>query len=359
MPLDQLASALQLWMCHIIGVEKRTGTLMFSHEGGPSPAAVPLDYLRTYHDVNPRIAPALALGEQEWLHCHELFPETFVANDRFYQEYLIPYGGRYLSGTKIIDDDHLLVLFATLRPVGTRPLDRDEVAVLHRIKQHLTSAFRIHQHLRETYAELQVGRDVLNEFAYPMVMVDEHRNLRLNNAAAAGALSATDYIVNRGGVLGCRDPRDDRELTIAIHELQLHAASPATRTPRMCIRLQRASSGASVAVFLSRMQPSTAMKAFGHQPLALLIFHDTGQSTCFDPLLIAEMFDLTPAEARISVRLAAGASLSHIAKEAHVSQSTVRTQMKAIMAKLDVHRQSDLVRILLSLPDLPWLRKNR
>jgi hypothetical protein len=42
----------------------------------------------------------MELGEGEWANCHEHFDEAFVARSAFYQDFLIPHGGRYVSGTQ-------------------------------------------------------------------------------------------------------------------------------------------------------------------------------------------------------------------------------------------------------------------
>jgi len=57
---------------------------------------------------------------------------------------------------------------------------------------------------------------------------------------------------------------------------------------------------------------------------------------------------LTPAEARVAVRMARGSSTARVARELGVSLETVRTHLKRIYAKLGTTRQADLVRILLT-----------
>lgn len=51
---------------------------------------------------------------------------------------------------------------------------------------------------------------------------------------------------------------------------------------------------------------------------------------------------LTPAEARVAMHIGAGGSPSQVARLCKVSNDTVRTQLRAIFAKLGVTRQSEL-----------------
>jgi hypothetical protein len=59
-PFTALSDLLGLWGVQVIGIDKRTGGLLFSAEGGVAPPEAALDYIRFFHASNPRIAPALA-----------------------------------------------------------------------------------------------------------------------------------------------------------------------------------------------------------------------------------------------------------------------------------------------------------
>jgi DNA-binding CsgD family transcriptional regulator len=63
-----------------------------------------------------------------------------------------------------------------------------------------------------------------------------------------------------------------------------------------------------------------------------------------------QMFKLTPAEGRVLKHLAAGLDVTETARETGAQVSTVRTQVKAILAKCGAARQADLVRIVAYLP---------
>ena len=72
--------------------------------------------------------------------------------------------------------------------------------------------------------------------------------------------------------------------------------------------------------------------------------NDAGSPASID--LYSQTFRLTPAEARLAVHLASGASLTETADEFGVTHNTVRAQLRAIFDKTETHRQSDLVRLL-------------
>lgn len=66
--------------------------------------------------------------------------------------------------------------------------------------------------------------------------------------------------------------------------------------------------------------------------------------------MVAASFDLTPAEARVAIALARGASVVDVATELAVSPHTIRAQVKAVLAKTGTSRQAELVSLLAALP---------
>ena len=60
------------------------------------------------------------------------------------------------------------------------------------------------------------------------------------------------------------------------------------------------------------------------------------------------MFGLSPAECRLAVALADGKKLSEIARQSGLKITTLRTQLSAVLKKVGVERQTDLIRVLSS-----------
>lgn len=67
------------------------------------------------------------------------------------------------------------------------------------------------------------------------------------------------------------------------------------------------------------------------------------------PELLHGLFDLTPAEARLTCELVDGGTLPAIAARVGLSPHTLRAQLRAIMAKTGTHRQTELMQLLTAL----------
>lgn len=82
---------------------------------------------------------------------------------------------------------------------------------------------------------------------------------------------------------------------------------------------------------------------------SLLFVTPVMQSKAPDVRLLEVLFDLTPAEARVTSLLVEGKSVGMIARAHAVTDNTVRMQLKSVFAKTGVNRQAQLVG-LLALP---------
>jgi DNA-binding CsgD family transcriptional regulator/PAS domain-containing protein len=79
---------------------------------------------------------------------------------------------------------------------------------------------------------------------------------------------------------------------------------------------------------------------------AILVFTDLGLARNVKPKLLRRIYKLTPAEARPTPLIAAGASPAAAAEEVGIARETARNQLKSIYAKTDTHRQGELASLL-------------
>jgi DNA-binding CsgD family transcriptional regulator len=63
---------------------------------------------------------------------------------------------------------------------------------------------------------------------------------------------------------------------------------------------------------------------------------------------VRKIFDLTPAEAAVTGRLAAGLSLEETATALAISRNTARAHLRSIFSKNGISRQTELVRMVLN-----------
>ena len=86
---------------------------------------------------------------------------------------------------------------------------------------------------------------------------------------------------------------------------------------------------------------------------ALILVVDPLSQPRIDPDLVAETLGLTLAESQVATALAEGSNVREIAAATRRKESTVRWFIRQIYEKRGISRQADLVRLGLSLAEIP------
>lgn len=86
----------------------------------------------------------------------------------------------------------------------------------------------------------------------------------------------------------------------------------------------------------------------GDSRVAAIFIRDLEVRQSVPPEVLATLFGLTPAEARVVVELVKGKRPQEVADELNVSLNTVRNQLKQIFSKTNTGRQSELISLVLS-----------
>ena len=199
-------------------------------------------------------------------------------------------------------------------------------------------------HLNEQRSISEGLEAILSRIETAVLTTTPDLKLGYCNPTGEALLRRSDGLLVRHGRLEARDHQDTRGLLAAVAGMPLSGG----HTGR----------GALVAIRRSGHRPPYRASLFpvraGH-PIHdltarsdLLWFvddpdHDLSPTRA---QFYSRAFGLTPAEARLAIHLATGASLTEAADAFGVTHNTVRAQLRAIFDKTDTRRQTDLVRLL-------------
>jgi DNA-binding CsgD family transcriptional regulator len=353
--LERVRQIMRAQVVNLYGMVKATRSVALSFEVGEASPQAALDFILKYHQIDCRAQLGMSMPVGQVVSCHRHFDDRFVESDPFFQEFLIPYGGRYASGMKLYEDEEQVVFFGIHRPLGMPPLDDGEEALTHRLGVHLRQAFVLYLRQQKRAQPASVGIELLKRLPQPMVLTDEHRRILFKNEGAERLMRSSDVLQDRQGLLCGPRSGDDAQLLIALRALHLSTQSylvgDAKPMDKIFLRLQN-SLGIRVGLYLYALRSAHSMGAFGPQNLALILLHDPTSQAQLDPFAVAATWDLTPAEAKAAIALYQKLSIPEIAERHGVSINTVRTQVQSAMVKMGVSRQAELVACLATLPPM-------
>jgi DNA-binding CsgD family transcriptional regulator len=342
--LDGVQAAFSARTVILQTADTRSGQILSMNHGGPPLLDGMLEYVRENHRCDPRRAwlfgrmPAVV---GQWWHCHEHFDEAFVAGQRFYKELLPAYDTRYLSAVILSPSEHTLTAFALEIPASRGVLSPDEREVVRRLGEHMREALQAYQRMRALMSQALAGHGLLNSFAYPMWLIDEQRIIAFENDAATRELAQDKRLARRGPHLWLVKGRSNQRLTERLHGLCRAGHGAIT-----VVDLRTTAADPPTWLHLSLLVPSAVLGVFGERPQVLATLFDPRSVNPLDPFALANMFSLTPTEAKVAARLADGLTAAQIGLAHGTTITTVRSQMRQVITKLGATRATDVVRLL-------------
>lgn len=326
---------------------RRTATTLHSE----SLDAIDRDYgAGGWWRFDTRIARATTLGLAPGaVVCDEMyFPVEAKRRDPFIQNFFGGHGLDNLAACLDTDPiDGTGLSLSVPRDAARGSFEGFEIERLRLIGPHATRAFRLTTILGEMRRGAEELGAALDRMRAGIVALDQAGRVRSVNAAAEALVAG--YLILRGGrEPEAAEPADRERLGRFLAEYLSGSGLP--RTTSMLLR--RKGGGRPLFVEALPLPGAEADRAWsgpslrartGHGANGLiLLMRDllAPSARAIEPLL--EPLGLTGAEARVAALVGRGASPREAAATLAVVESTVRTHLKAIYAKLGIRRQSEL-----------------
>jgi DNA-binding CsgD family transcriptional regulator/PAS domain-containing protein len=360
-----------LWTPFLEGLMSRTGdeavalTLQdLRRPGGEIVAQVGFDpgyqerYAEHYGAVNPwltRSRVPLAIGAVS--PTAAAFPEEQLVKTEFYSDYLAPQGLFRGLGLVVSGSETSVAVLTLMRSRDIPDYGPPEERLMSHLAPHLQRAFLLRSRLGALREERRASLEALDALPSALLLLDADGRPILVNRAARRILRARDGLFVDSDGLRAATP----SLTSRLRDLLRRTALPlsgASPDGGDVLRLPRPS-GAPALVALATPLPPSSRPPGGAGAAVALFLRDPANEPVASTTRLERLYDLTPAEARLAARLAAGEGLDEAADALGVRRETVRSQLKSVFAKTGTRRQGELLRklaldaALLPEPDPP------
>lgn len=290
--------------------------------------------------------------EDPWLHASEnpamqnrainlerLVPVPVYEKSFFYNEFIREIGDDSVRAMGVRTQNRFGIgLVALHRGKQQEGFLDDDVAALDREARHLRRMLAIRSRFEAQGRHSATLEAVLDSMRDAALLVGPDQMVSYVNHAA-------DAMLRRGDLL-------------ALQQRRLSTAGRASHTRLQAAIAAACDAGAPTAgaVLLDRRDGRSAVATLtpfklphGRREALLLTHDDDGAANELGPQL-QRLFRLTRSEAEIAVRIGDGLSVAEIAAERQVGGETIRSQVKALMAKLGCRRQSEVVALVKTIP---------
>jgi DNA-binding CsgD family transcriptional regulator/PAS domain-containing protein len=276
-------------------------------------------------------------------------PRGISDDFRYYREWGKPQGFNDVLGIILARDDAAFGSLGFGRHESAGPISAHEIAIARLLTPHLQRAATINRLLDAKSIAVTRADALFDSLSVPIVLTGARLEIIHANRAAQALLDAGDLIREKGRVLQARSAGVTRALEAAVAQ----ALQDETAIGRKGFGVPAsAGGGAPHAFFVLPLCHGKVRTGIAQEAVAAIFIAQAAPSSTAPADVLAASFDLTPAEARVFVHLAAGGTVGETADALGIGVGTVKSHLSHLFEKTGVNRQADL-RALAASFDVP------
>lgn len=284
---------------------------------------------------NTRLERLVASGYSGFVTDRFFFTDEEMARDEAYTGFYWPRGLGESTGTLILVPNGDMLFFNLERWRQRGPVERPVVEALDRLRPHLTRSALLAA--RRQFDRARTAVETLDSLSLPAAALTlSGKTLAANRLLE---LATPQVRIGAGDRIALDNQRADALLREALTRLATGDEDAVASIP-----LPAADTTASAVLHVLPIRRDARDIFSG--TLALIALTPLTRTPAPGIELLTGLFDLTPAEARVARGLTEGLTLQDIAARQQLSGETIRTQLKAVLAKTGTERQAELVALL-------------
>ncbi len=310
-------------------------------------------YFEVYHAVDERLPRLRQLPDSLVVSTSSLYTNEERKTSVVYNEVLPGNDSRDGFNVRLDGPDGSRIVWALADPVDRDGWSSARIETIQRLLPHLRQFVRVRQALVEARALGSSVVELLDNVRTGVIQLDRRARVVAANDRARELLRKGDGLSDQNGFLCASMPADDAELQRLLAQAlpslggQGVSGSMMVRRPHSLPRL---------VVHVSPVNEG-GLDLRQSRVGALLLVVDPTRRTDIDPDRVGDLLGLTPAESHVALALAQGKTIRDIAVATGRSQTTIRWHIRHIFAKHGLSRQVQLVQLVMSLADLPKIRR--
>ena len=292
-----------------------------------------------------KLDPFTNLPEGTVVGLDEVVSAETLESSEFYQQLLQPHGIYHILAMDILDPEGISASLRLTRNPDQTAFGADSRQLLTLLVPHLRQILRLYNQLENTKSERSLFESAVSRLSVACIIIDENRRVMRITSGAEKLLDRKEGISIRGDSLHLSTREKNRELQTAIDEI-LTSQRGGEFTMARAIALPRSPDRPGLGLIV-RPVPRSEWFEGQSTPSVVVFISDPEVELGTSADALQALFDLTPAEARLTLLLAAGNSLDQVVTQLGISTHTGRAHLRAIFAKTGVTQQTQLVSLIL------------
>lgn len=227
-----------------------------------------------------------------------------------------------------------------------------QIGLIESLRPHIRQFARVRCALAEARALGSSLEELLENGRASVIQLDRRARIVAANDRARDLLRQDGGLSDPGGFLNASMPGENNALQrLLARALPPHGVQASAGTTTIRRRHARTRLAVHVTPVAERGGDVRTQRV-----AALVLIVDPASRPRIEAGIVEEALDLTPAESRLAVMVAAGRTVRDIGAMTGRTEGTVRWHLKRIFSKQGISRQADLVRRVLALNGFPGSR---
>lgn len=307
-------------------------------------------YLTHYASINPLAQPCdkmFPVGTVRYGHLAMTDPD--LVGTEFYSDFFSPNNMHYSMGIKVPLGTLPPTYISCQRPRSKGAFSEREGLVFETLLPHLQRALMLHSQFARMQSTVVGLEAALDAFGHAVFGLDHHGRVVFANGQA-------EKMVRSGEAIRIFDRKLSAVISEQNHNLQIAVSDVIALDTDTCspsgvhLLIDRRSGESSLRVTATPFR--SQLRGTSTQLAALVFVSDAAGRPQSRAAALRALYALSPTEARVADLLLQGLEIKELANAMKITLETARFQTKRVLAKTGTRRQAELMRLMLSLPQI-------
>jgi DNA-binding CsgD family transcriptional regulator/PAS domain-containing protein len=347
----RLCDLTQISCGYLIGSYPDEGNRVLAGGGTSFDSEVFRLYNEHYGASDPYRAPLLANPRIGLISGEELVDHASLVASELYNEVLSRYDLEYMNMLSCTYSEGNAELLSLWRSPERGPMDRASCQLLGALLPHLQIALRLRAKVLKYEAANVLSEAALDAMSIAAFLVTcKGRICHMNQRAAA-------YLRENSGLrlhLGSLTAANSQEAAQLKQLLQAATSNRRDRpevSPGGAMMISQPADGTRLQVTVIPAPEQNLVTE--SESCAVMFVSAPGSSQASRATVLRQLYRLTPTECRLADLLLEGLDVRDAAGRLAITLETARFHVKRVLAKTGTRRQTELMRLMLSLPAYP------